>query len=173
MFKKIFIILGAWILLVNLTACRSDDEYEDIGPTPEELRAEFELFFDENKESIIETIATDGEDVRLELADGYEFLMTILLDDIHLTDENRTLYILTFELTFSQMADLFGGLAADIQEAAGVDRFRLAVTFVDVNGQIIARSNFDVGTNIPTDDYPYEEEEPEHDNEETEEEIEE
>ena len=145
MLKKIFILFSVGGLLLTLISCRNDDEHEDIGPTPEELRAEFELFFEENKEDIIEAVATEGEDVRLELADGYEFLMTILLDDIELNDENRTLYILTFELTFSQMAELFGRLATDIREAAEIDQFRLSVVFVDVNEEEIARSNFDVG----------------------------
>ena len=166
MLKKIFIILGTWILVITLTACRNDDEYEDTGPTPEELRAEFELFFEENRESIIETIATEGEDVRLELADGYEFLMTILLDDIELDDANRTLYILTFDLTFSQMADLFGRLANDIKETAEIEQFRLTVVFVDVNGEQIARSSFDAG--FQEDDYLYEEEADEVDDEEDE-----
>ena len=153
MFKKIFIMLSVWGLLITLTSCRNrnDDEYVHAGPTPEELRAEFELFFEENKDSIIETVATEGEDVRLELADGYEFLMTILLDDIELNDDNRTLYVLTFELTFSQMADLFGRLAADIKEAAEIDQFRLSVVFVDVNEEIIARSSYDVGVAVETD----------------------
>jgi len=152
MFKKIFTILGGWMLIITLTACGNGVEYEDAGPTPEELRAEFELFFEENKADIIETIATEGEDVRLEIADGYEFLMTILLDDIELDDENRTLYVLTFDLTFSQMSDLFGGLATDIKEAAGIDQFRLSVVFVDVNEEEIARSNFDVGLLVYDDD---------------------
>ena len=147
MLKKIF-ILSACALVITLTACRNNDESNE--PTPEELRAQFELFFEENKESIIETIATDGEDVRLELAAGYEFIMTILLDDIELDDENRTLYVLTFELTFSQMADLFRGLAQEIKEAAQIDDFRLSVIFVDVNEEEIARSSFAVGSSSET-----------------------
>ena len=145
MSRKIIIILSVWILAITLTACRNNDDHEDSGPTAEELRAEFELFFEENKESIIDRIAIDGEDVRLEIRDGYEFLMTILLDDIELDDENRTLYTLTFELTFSQMTELFSTLATDIKESAGIDQFRLTVEFIDVNEVQIARSNFDVG----------------------------
>ena len=157
MFKKRFIILGAWVLVLTLTACGNSNEYEDTGPTPEELRAEFELFFEENKEDIIETIATEGEDVRLEIKDGYEFLMTILLDDIELNDENRTLYVLTFDLTFSQMADLFSRLATDIQEAAEIDQFRLSVIFVDINEEEIAQSSFDAGLLIYDEDSEEEE----------------
>jgi len=167
MFKKIFTILSVFALVIALTACTSNDgnesdnsdyvyEYDgDPEPTPEELRARFELFFEENKASIIETIATDGEDVRLELAAGYEFLMTILLDDIELDDENRALYILTFEMTFSQMTDLFGGLAREIKEAAEIADFRLSVIFIDVNEVEIARSSFNASipsqTNEETD----------------------
>ena len=155
MLKKIFVILNVCTLVIALTACRNDDENEDYDtdyeyyadpePTPEELRGQFELFFEENQESIIEAIATDGEDVRLELAAGYEFLMTILLDDIELDDENRTLYILAFEMTFSQMTDLFGGLAYEIKEAAEINHFRLTVIFADVSEEEIARSSFDAG----------------------------
>jgi len=151
MFKKIFIILSAFSLVIALTACTSnngDSDYiyhytEVLEPTPEELRTRFELFFEENKEQIIETIATDGEDVRLELAQGYEFLMTIILDDIELNDENRASYILSFEITFSEMTDLFGGLAREIKEAAEIADFRLTVIFTDVNEIEIARSSFD------------------------------
>ena len=159
MSRKIIFILSAWVLAITLTACRNNTESEDAGPTPEELRAEFEQFFEENKESIIDSIAIDGEDVRLEIADGYEFLMTILLDDIELDDENRTLYTLTFELTFSQMTELFSTLATDIKESADIDQFRLSVVFVDINEEPIARSNFDVG--VPDDDDPEEEAETE------------
>jgi len=153
MFKKIVVVLCVGALVITLTACRNSenteepidtDEYsEDLGPTPEELRAEFELFFIENKERIIESVATEGEDVRLELAAGYEFVMTILLDDIALEEENRTLYTLTFELSFAQMADFFEGLAKEIKETAEIDRFRLSVVFVDINEEEIARSSFD------------------------------
>ena len=164
MFKKIFAILSAFALVIALTACTNnngneneDSDYtyeydEDPEPTPEELRARFELFFEENKESIIETIATDGEDVRLELAAGYEFLMAILLDDIELDNENRALYILTFEMTFSQMTDLFGGLAHEIKEAAEITDFRLSVIFVDVNEVEIARSSFDASVPLQTNE---------------------
>jgi len=156
MLKKIFVILSVCTLVITLTACRNDNDesedydtdyeyYTDSEPAPEELRGQFELFFEENQESIIETIAIDGEDVRLELAAGYEFLMTILLDDIELDDENRPLYILAFEMTFSQMTDLFGGLAYEIREAAEIDSFRLSVIFVDINEEVIARSSFDAG----------------------------
>lgn len=156
MFKKVVIILGTCILAMALTACRNthgnDEDHEDNEghletnePTPEALRAQFESFFETNKKWIIQSIATDGEDVRLELAAGYEFLMTILLDDIKLTDENRTAYMLSFELTFSDMADLFGGLALEIKEAADIDYFRLTVIFIDVNETEIAHGSFDVG----------------------------
>jgi len=151
MFKKILIILGAFSLVIALTACTNNngdsentyDYTEVLEATPEQLRAQFELFFEENKEQIIETIATDGEDVRLELAQGYEFLMTILLDDIELTDANRASYILSFEITFSDMTDLFGGLAREIKEAAEITDFRLTVIFADINEIEIARSSFD------------------------------
>jgi len=165
MLKKILIILGAWVLVVSLAACSNNDEYEDTGPTPEELRAKFELFFEENNEDIIKTFATEGEDVRLELRDGYEFLMTILLDDVELDDENRALYILTFDLTFSQMTDLFRGLATDIKEAAEIDQFRLSVVFVDINEEQIAQSYFDVDSSIDDDYYGLEEEFEEYDEE--------
>ena len=157
MLKKIVIILSAFALVITLTGCRrgAEDEnlenayevYEELElePTPEELRAEFETFFEQNKESIIDSVATDGEDVRLELGAGYEFIMTILLDDIELDDENLALYILTFELSFSEMGDLFGRLAREIQEAAEIDYFRLTVIFVDAFETEIARSNFDAG----------------------------
>ena len=161
MSRKIIFILSVWVTVISLTACRNNTENEDTGPTPEELRAEFEQFFAENKDNIIETIATDGEDVSLEIRDGYEFLMTILLDDIELNDDNRTLYVLTFELTFSQMTDLFSNLATDIKESAEIDQFRLSVMFVDINGEQIARTNFDVG--VLEDDDPEEEEETEED----------
>ena len=154
MLKKLPLILSVFVLLLGLAACGNNEEienndngdgygYENAEPTLEDLRAAFELFFEENKEAIIETVATDGEDVRLELAEGYEFIMTILLDDIELDNENRATYILAFELTFSQMFDLFGGLAEDIRYAAEVEHFRLTVIFVDVNEAVIARSNFD------------------------------
>ena len=156
MFKKIFILLSACALVITLTACGNNentesDDYtdkysEDLGPTPEETRAQFELFFEENKASIIEAVATEGEDVRLELAAGYEFVMTILLDDIELNEENRTLYTLTFELSFTHMDDLFGGLALEIKEAAEIDYFRLSVVFVDVNEIEIARSSFNANS---------------------------
>jgi len=155
MLKKISFVLGAFALLWMVIACGNDNEieateptyeYEEIiEPTPEDLRAKFELFFEENKAGIIASVALDGEDVRLELAEGHEFIMTILLDDIELDDENRAIYILTFELTFSQMNELFGGLAQQIKEAAEINYFRLSVIFVDVNEEIIARSSFDVG----------------------------
>lgn len=151
-----FFVLCAFALLWIMTACGSyngnedgndPSEYEEIARTPEalRLRAEFELFFEENKADIIASVATDGEDVRLELAEGYEFIMTILLDDIVLDDENRAVYILTFELTFSQMNELFGGLAEEIREAADVNYFRLSVVFVDINEEMIAQSSFDAG----------------------------
>lgn len=145
MLKRIFIILGLCTLVVTLTACGSDKEnegYENLEPTPEELRADFELFFEENKKSIIETIATEGEDVRLYLSDNYEILMTILLDDVELDEESRTLYALSFELAFSEMTNLFGGLAHEIREAAKIDDFTLTVIFIDVNEEKIARSSF-------------------------------
>ena len=151
MLKKISVILSICLLIIILPACSNNEEngnyydyYEEPEPTPEELRAAFELFFEENKESIIEAIATEGEDVRLELAAGYEFIMTIILDDIELNDENRALYILTFELTFLQMmSELFSELAFEIKEDAQIDHFRLSVIFVDVNEVEISRSSFD------------------------------
>ena len=153
MLKKTFIILSACMLVIALTACRNNDEYEnydtdyeyseDPEPNPEELRELFELFYEENKESIIEAIAVDGEEVRLELADGYEFIMIITASDIELNAENRTSYILSFEMSFSQMTDLFGGLAYEIKEAAEINQFRLSVIFVDANGEEIARSRFE------------------------------
>ena len=162
MLKKMFFILSACVVafafIITLTACRNNNENDSNDPTPEERRAQFELFFEENKERIIETIATDGEDVRLELAEGYEFLMTILLDDIELNDDNRTLYVLTFELSFSQMYDLFSGLAWDIKEDAQINNFRLSVIFVDVNEEEIARSSFFTGSLAETIEEEYNEE---------------
>ena len=155
MFKHIFIVFSACALVITLTACRNNEETEDVSddyteeysevhaPTPEDLRAQFETFFEENKDQIIQSIATDGEEIRLELANGYEFIMTIILDDIELDDENRALYTLTFELSFAQMTDLFGALAQEIKEAAEINRFRLSVVFVDINEEEIARSSFD------------------------------
>jgi|GEM_PF-2564080 len=157
MLKKLSFALSAFALLLGVAACsrNNEDEIEenttvayepeDRAPTVEELRDKFESFFEENKDSIIASIATDGEDVRLELADGHEFIMTIVLDDIELNDENRAIYLLSFELTFADMSDLFGGLAREIKEAAEINYFRLTVIFVDVNEEIIARSSFDVG----------------------------
>jgi len=152
MLKKLPLFLSAFALLLALAACRSDEkieEYEEdytyveTKPTLEYLRAQFELFFEENKERVIASVATDGEDIYLELGEGYEFIMTILLDDIELNDDNRVSHILTFELNFSQMEPLFGGLAEEIRVAANIDHFRLNVIFIDVNEVIIARSNFD------------------------------
>ncbi|MCL1989468.1 MAG: hypothetical protein FWG67_01130 [Defluviitaleaceae bacterium] len=166
MYKKRSLVLSIFTLLFMLSACQNNDDIEALDdpytyveetePTLEALRMQFELFFEENRATIIETIAVEGEDVRLELADGYEFTMTILLDDIELNDENRALYILTFELTFSQMNELFGNLAQAIKIAAGLDHFRLSVIFVDVNEAIIARSNFDAGERVISLDPIYE-----------------
>ena len=151
MYKKILIILGVCALMITLTACSNNENdnyeyYEYLTPSPEELRINFERFFEENRESIIETIATEGEDVRLELANGYEFLMFILLDDIELNDENRALYTITFGLTFSEMNDLFGRLAFEIKESAQIDNFRLTVIFIDINEEEISRSSFNANS---------------------------
>ena len=158
MFKKIF-TLSTILLVIMLVGCRPsaeeipEDEYEnyeeeddvELDPTAQDLRAEFETFFEQNRESIIESIATEGEDIRLELAAGYEFIMSIVADDIELDDDNIVLHVLTFELTFSDMAVLFGGLAEEIREAADINHFRLTVVFLDVNEVEIARSSFDAG----------------------------
>jgi len=153
MLKKISIILSACALVVILTGCRNriedeepeyvyNDEYpEESEPTPEEIRAEFELFFEENKEAIIASIATEGEDVRLEIADGYEFVMTILLDDVELNNQNRAIEALTLELSFSQMV-IFNEAAERIKEDAGLEHFRLMVVFIDINEVEIVRSAF-------------------------------
>ena len=154
MLKKTFIILGACALIITLAACRNNEEdehYENIDPTSEELKDDFESFFEENKENIIDTVATEGEDIRLELANGYEILMSILLDDVELNDENRTLYTITFGLTFSEMNYLFGNLAYKIKETAQIDNFRLTVIFIDINEEEIARSSFDAESEIVED----------------------
>lgn len=158
MVKKILFALNVVILMAVLVGCRQPneevnveeeieiEEVYDSGPTPEELRAAFEMFYNENKENIINRIATEGEDVRLELAAGYEFTMTIVLDDIELTDRNRASYILAFELQFSEWGELLSGLAQDIKEEAGIGHFTLTVRLVDVNEIQIIRSSFEVGT---------------------------
>lgn len=157
MFKKITFILCAFAVLLLFASCANsvEEEIEDYVeyteaedeyiPDYDLSRLQFEAFFEENKTDIIETVATEGEDVRLEITGGYEFIMTIILDDIELTEENRASYILTFELYFSEMSTLFGGLARDIKEAAGLDHFRLTVVFTDAFEEEIARSPFDAG----------------------------
>jgi len=155
MFKKLLVILLTATLITTLTACRRESEpeieyvpgvyvpYVPTGPTEEEIRANFESFFAENHDRLIREIATGGEDVRLELGDGKEFLLTILLDDIELDDENRNLYSLTFGLFFPEMADFFEGIATGIMMDAGISNFRLTAIFADMHGEEIARSRFD------------------------------
>ena len=155
MFKKLFTILLTATSIMALTACRREAEpdveyvpeeyipYVPAAPTEDDLRAQFEVFFNDNRDRIIREIATGGEEVHLELGDSYEFLLTIVLDDIELDDENRNLYALTFGLFFPEMADFFEGIANGILRDAGIDHFRLTAIFADMNGEEIARSRFD------------------------------
>lgn len=150
----IFIIA---IFVPSLVACRSEDEpieeetfeyvYLPEPPprTPEQERADFENFFTHNRERIIhQTPTDDGEEIRLELGAGNEFIMTILFDDVELDDENRALYALAFGLTFSGMDDIFEEIATEIMNDAWIPNFRLTVIFADAHGEEIARSRFDV-----------------------------
>jgi len=161
MFKKLFFVLTSVATVIALIGCRREVEpvveeyipveyeyyeYVPTGPTEEELRAQFEDFFNNNHDRLVAEIATGGEDVRLELGDGYEFLLTILLDDIELDDENRNLYSLTFGLFFPEMADFFEGIATGIMDDAEISNFRLTAIFADMHGEEIARSRFDVST---------------------------
>jgi len=161
MLKNIMFITTLTLSSFLLVACASEPPANEPIPvlikdipeiipqlTPEELRANFETFFETRRESIINAIATDGEDVRLTLGDDYDFIMTILLDDIQLDETNRPLYALTFEMTFSDMGDLFGRIANDIMIDANLTFFRLTVVFIDVNEAEIARSNFDAGSRL-------------------------
>jgi hypothetical protein len=165
MFKKLFFVLITTTLMITLTACRREfvevDEqqpdvyypedyeyYEETGPTSEEIRADFETFFSENHDRLIREIATGGEDVRLELGEGDEFLLTIILDDIELDDDNRNLYALTFGLFFPEMADFFEEIATGIVNDANVGYFRLTAIIADMHGEEIARSRFDVVAEI-------------------------
>jgi len=161
MLKKIFVASGLLFFSFILVGCQTEvtegpklivkeiPEVVYVPPTPAQLRLQFESFFLDNRLNIIESIATDGEDIRLEIAAGNEFIMTILLDDIELTDENLASHILSFQLTFSQMSELFGGLAHNIRYEADLTHFRLTVVFIDVAGVEIARSNFDSGHRNP------------------------
>jgi len=115
---------------------------EQSEPTEYEKRAAFEAFFLENKQQIIDDIATENEEITIELGKGYEFIMTILLDDIELDDENRAIYFLTFELVLSEMHELFHTIATDIFEKANAPQFKLTVIFVDVNLVEIARDYY-------------------------------
>ena len=165
MLKKLLLITTATMLITTLTACRSaetpveeeppvEHEWyvpEDATKTPEQIRADFELFFADNSARIIRQAASGGEEIHLELGNGNEFIMTILLDDIELDDENRALYSLAFSLSFSDMEEFFFGLATEIMEDAGVEDFLLTVVFADVHGEEIARSRFSV-SNVPLQD---------------------
>ena len=161
MLKKLLLVTTMVALTINLTACRQtetpvEDETpievdyfpEEIPQTPEQIRANFETFFDSNRTRIINQAATDGEEIRLELGTGNEFIMTIVLDDVELTDDNRALYSLAFGLSFSDMDAFFEGLATEIMTDADITNFRLTVAFADMTGEEIARSRFDVVAEI-------------------------
>jgi len=150
MLMKIMMICSLFLLVFSMNGC-SGDSYEpeyvyydyDREPTAEELRAKFKVFFEENRDRIIASVSTEGEEIHLELGYGYDFIMTIVLDDVKLDDDNRALYFLAFELTFSHMTEFFGGLSEEIREDANIDNFRLTVVFVDIEHVEIAKSNFD------------------------------
>ena len=160
MFKKMFVVLITATLITTLTACQREVEpeesyslvdyeyYEVIDLTEEELRAQFEDFFADNHDRFVREIATGGEDIQLELGEGYEFLLTIVLDEIELNDDNRNLYALTFGVFFPEMADFFEGIASGIMDDADIGHFRLTAIFADIHGEEIARSRFDVAVEI-------------------------
>jgi len=168
MLKKTLFCSTLLVLIFTLTGCRStvedvptpdNDEDVEVAITPEQIAQErreaFEAFHTLNHDEIARSVATEGEDIRIEIGRGNEFLMFIRLEDVELNDDNRSLYNLTFGLSFSEMSDFFEELAEDIRRDANVNYFRLTVIFTDITGSEIARSNFDVGDtiNLQSDNY--------------------
>jgi len=139
MLKKVSTWLAAIVLILVLAACgnNNDDEYEaryiDLGE-----------YLEENRERLIASIATEGEEVQIELSDGEmnKYIFTILVADIELNNENRTLHSFAFEASFINMEELFVGIAKEIRDATRHDYFAIRVVFIDVNGEEIASHIF-------------------------------
>lgn len=141
MLKKIVIILLSILAFVLLlvTVFRSNED----GYGYEEVYVDLGEFLEENRENLITTIATEGEEVRIALSDEMnKFIFTILIDDIELNDENGTIYSFAFDSSFVHMEELFVGLAESIRDATRRDYFAIRVIFVDVNEEEISSQIF-------------------------------
>ena len=139
MLKKMLTWLMAIVLILVLTACGNNDDNGD----DEEVYIDLGEFLEENRENLIATIATEGEEVRIESSDEMnKFIFTILTDDIELDDENRTIYSFAFDASFVHMEELFVGLAEEIRDATGRDYFAIRVIFIDVNEEEISSQVF-------------------------------
>lgn len=142
MLKKFLMWQGAIIVILMLVACGNDDNNEEYEGY-EEVSIDLGEYLEENRENLISRIATEGEEVRIELDDEMnKFIFTILIDDIELDDENRTIYSMAFDSSFVHMEELFVGLAEEIQDETRRDYFAIRVIFVDVNEEEISSQIF-------------------------------
>lgn len=151
MLKKTLMRLMAIVLILMLVACGSGDRYEEVDDNryeDEEVEVDLGEFLEENRENLIATIATEGEEVQIELDDEMNnFIFTIIIDSIELTDENRILYSFAFDASFVHMEELFVGLAEEIRDAIQRSYFAIRVIFADVSGEAISSQIF--STSIP------------------------
>lgn len=142
MLKKFLMWQGAIIVILMLVACGNDDNNEE-SEESEEVSIDLGEYLEENRENLISRIATEGEEVWIELDDEMDkFIFTILIDDIELDDENRTIYSMAFGSSFIHMEELFVGIAEEIQDETRRDYFAIRVIFVDVNEEEISSQIF-------------------------------
>jgi len=153
MLKKVLMGLMAITIILLLIGCQNDISDED-----EEVYVDLAEYLEENREDLIGAIATEGEEVRLELADEVnKFIFTTIIDTIELTDENQTLYSFAFDSSFVHMEELFVGLAKEIRDATGRDYFAIRAVFADVNEEEISSqifSTLDVAEVVEIDEEP-------------------
>lgn len=143
MFKKILMCQLVIILSLMLTACGHNVDDDDNEEVIEEVYIDLGEYLEANRDNLITRIATEGEDVRITLGDqANSFIFTILIDEIELNEDNRIIYSLAFDSIFSNMEELFIGLAQDLQAETGRDYFSLRVIFVDVNEEEISSQTF-------------------------------